>query len=420
MNKIFKISVLSLALLGIALLSFSVISPNKSIPTWNISSVFSKDYPDHLTDKAMVILDQNNQEISRAARNVSTGDEIYKPDGKSYKVVRVEGEKAYAKYLGRDKELVAWQEFFNNYEVPVTSKTEKDNVGIYHTHTDESYVPTDGKAAIPFKGGIYQVGSALVNSLKSNDTNVIWDKTPHDPHDNNAYIRSRRTATNLMKNNPVAIFDVHRDGIPDPDYYKKQVSGQTVAQLRLVIGRQNPKVSSNTDFAKRLMAYANKVHPNIVKEIYMGKGNYNQDLMSTALLVEAGTHTNSKVEAEKGISMLADAVPVVLGVNKPAKPEPTGATGSWKALGWILAITILGAGAFLIIGSGSLKNAGTRLRKFGGNEMANYFGPPYMLKKPVHKKIVTEDKKELTKDKDKTDALDLEVLKNAHDDISKD
>ena len=417
MNKFFKITGFGLAVIGILLAiysAFPTIFPINNIPTWNMTSVFSKEYPEHMTDKSIFIMDENDNEISRAARNVSIGDEIIKPDGKSYKIGRVDGEKAYAKYQGQDKELLAWQDFFNNYQVPVTTTTTKDNIGIYHTHSDESYVPSDGKAAIPFKGGIYQVGSAMVNKLEANRANVIWDKTPHDPHDNNAYIRSRRTATQLMKNNPVAMFDVHRDGIPDPNYYQKQIGGQNVAQLRLVLGRQNPKLSSNMDFAKRLMSYANKVHPQIVKEIYVGKGNYNQDLMSTALLVEAGTHTNSKEAAEKGISMLADAVPVVLGVDKAAKPEPTateGVSGSWKALGWILGITVLGAGAFLLISSGSLKNAKTRLSKFGGNEMANYFGPP-RLKKPVHKKVTDAE--------DKTAPLDIEVLKKAHDDITKD
>ena len=36
---------------------------------------------------------------------------------------------------------------------------------------------------------------------------VDYDTTPHDPHDNNAYYRSRRTATNIMKNNPVALIE---------------------------------------------------------------------------------------------------------------------------------------------------------------------------------------------------------------------
>ena len=419
MNKFFKITGFALTVIGVLIavhLTFPTIFAVENVATWNMTSFFSKDYPDHMTDKSVIILDEDNNEISRAARNVSIGDEIIKPDGKSYKVGRVDGERAYAKYQGQDKELLAWQDYFKNYEVPVTATTTRDKIGIYHTHSDESYVPTDGTDTIPFKGGIYQVGSAMVNKLKENQTNVLWDKTPHDPHDNNAYIRSRRTATQLMKNNPVALFDVHRDGIPDPNYYKDQISGQKVAKLRIVLGRQNPKLSSNTDFAKRLMSYANQIHPQIVKEIYMGKGNYNQDLMSTALLVEAGTHTNSKEAAENGIALLADAVPVVLGVDKAAKPEPTateGVSGSWKALGWILGITILGAGAFLLISSGSLKNARTRLSKFGGNEMANYFGPPNRLKKQVHKKVTTEKE-------DKTDPLELEVLKNAHDDITKD
>ena len=39
-------------------------------------------------------------------------------------------------------------------------------------------------------------------------------KTPHDPHDAMAYDRSRRTAAELLKKNPIALLDIHRDAVP--------------------------------------------------------------------------------------------------------------------------------------------------------------------------------------------------------------
>jgi stage II sporulation protein P len=189
-----------------------------------------------------------------------------------------------------------------------------------------------------------------------------------------------------MKKNPIAVFDVHRDGINDPEFYRRNISNQDVAQMRLVVGRENPRMSANLDFVKRLMAYANKMHWPIAKEIFIGQGNYNQDLLPTSLLIEAGTYTNEKEEAMRGIAQLAEAVPVVLGItgpsSRPGAPEfgkpitdPTARqSGGWTALAWILIIVLIGGGAFLVISSGGWNKAIERLRYFFGREFADFSG----------------------------------------------
>lgn len=352
-------------------------------PAWKPSNLFnSAESGDHQSGYIVNILDDGGNTISKAARGVSVGDEIIHADGKRYKITRVAGNNARARYLGTDSQLLAYSEYFSAMAVPAAATAQKKGsnlVGIYHSHSDESYVPSDGSEAIPFKGGIYQVGQSLVSKLKSQNVRVDYDKTPHDPHDNNAYYRSRRTATRLMKSNPVAILDVHRDGIPDASYYRKNISNENVAQLRLVVGRQNPNMSANLDFAKRMMAYANKTHPKIVKEIFMAQGNYNQDLMPTSLLIEAGTHVNTKREAENGVALFADAIPTVLGISgAPGGITGVGgarAGGTWRALAWILGLTIVGGGAFLVISSGGLKQAKSRLSSLVGREFTGFLGP---------------------------------------------
>lgn len=149
-------------------------------------------------------------------------------------------------------------------------------------------------------------------------------------------------------------------------------------------------MSANMDFAKRMMAAANNIHPKVVKEIFVGAGDYNQDLMPTALLIEAGTHTNSKEEAERGISMFTDAVPTVLGIA-PSAPAPAAspapgarpstAGGVWRALGWILGLTVVGGFGFLLINSGSWENSKKRIFGFG-KEFTSFFGPRRAVRKP--------------------------------------
>lgn len=359
-----------------------------ALPAWNAASVFSDEDNDHVVGKAINIVDDKGSVISQACRGVAVGDEIISGKGDHYRVIKLDKNKAVVKSLGKDKDFVAWNEFFTDERLAMAAANRKGGtVGVYHTHTAESYVPTDGKESIPFKGGIYDVGQSMVQRLKEKGgTKVVYDETPHDPHDNSAYQRSRRTATKLMQQNPVALIDVHRDGIPDPNFYRKKVSDTEVSQLRLVVGRQNPNMEANKDFARRMMAYANKVHPDIVKEIFMAKGNYNQDLMPTAILIEAGTHTNTKGQAERGVALFADAIPTVLGIQErpqgvgtPQAPgggiTGTGAGGGgWRAVGWILGLTLLLGGGFLLISSGSLKGVGDRISGFG-KEFTNYLGP---------------------------------------------
>ena len=56
---------------------------------------------------------------------------------------------------------MVWREEWS--EVPATKDSRKSGrVGVYMTHTDESYIPTDGTASKPGNGGILKVGNVLL------------------------------------------------------------------------------------------------------------------------------------------------------------------------------------------------------------------------------------------------------------------
>mgnify|MGYP000451110545 CR=1 FL=1 len=331
------------------------------------------------------VVDEDRRVIDYLARAVTTGDELVTAEGKYYRVEKISGRIAQARLLGVDRDILAWEEYFDRAVVPVGIFGTRREVAIYHTHSDESYVPTDGAAAIPYRGGILKVGDRLTQNLQTNGARVAHDKTPHDPHDAYAYIRSRKTTVRLLRTNPIALFDVHRDGIPDPDFYRKQIAGTSVGQIRLVVGRQNPRMSSNLDFAKRLMTYANRLHPGLVKGIFLGRGSYNQDLSPTAILLECGTHTLTRPEAERGVGLLADAVPVVLGLtgprpgmpemSKPVTDKTAKTPGAWRAFAWILVATVIGVGGYLLISAGSWERARERLTGFWRREANVLRGP---------------------------------------------
>lgn len=328
------------------------------------------------------LIDENGREIDQTGREVFIGDEIIHEDNNRYKVVRVDANKkeAICELVGREN--IAWKEEWD--QIPVLELAEgKGKVGIYMTHTAESYVPTEGTDSKPGDGGIIKVGNTLAQNLKNKGINSEISFNKHDPHDANAYHRSRKTAVQLLKTNPVALIDVHRDGVPDPNFYKTTIKGKQGTKIRLVVGRQNPHMSANLEFAKQIKAYYDKTYPGLIKGIFMAKGNYNQDLAPRSILLEVGTHTNSRQAAENGAALFADGIPKLLGISTAQGPRQgpgTGQTptspgrGTGSSLLWLLAFVVIGGGAFLFISTGSLKGSMKKISGLG-QEFANYFGP---------------------------------------------
>ncbi|MCF6095873.1 stage II sporulation protein P [Thermovorax subterraneus] len=343
---------------------------------------------DERTDGYFTIYDEKtNKKIFATARMIHIGDQYLDEKNNLYEIVRVEGDKGYAVLkekidLGRVlKEL----QLSNHQSAMSTSyyAEQKRTVAIYHTHSDESYVPTDGKASIPYNGGIFKVGKALKKALEERGITVLHSERPHDPHDAAAYERSRRTAMELLKQNPDAILDIHRDAVPAEEY-TGQVNGQPVAKVQLVVGRQNPQMKTINNFAWQIKAVADKKYPGLIKGIFYGKGNYNQDLFPRTILIEAGTYTNYREKAQDGVQILADVIATTLyGTDYQKKAAPGGGSTTQvprergSALRSMLGIVVVGALGFIgymLISTGGWKELSSKIGRFMGTEFANFLG----------------------------------------------
>ena len=157
-------------------------------------------------------------------------------------------------------------------------------------------------------GGIYDVAKQFKAELEALGITVALDTSSHLPHDGGAYRRSRQTAVRLAEKAPDALIDIHRDGIPDPDEYTHTVAGDPVAKVRLLVGRANQNSAANRSFAKQIKAVADKMYPGLIKDIFIGKGNYNQEIMPHAILLEFGTHTISKERALASTELMANVL----------------------------------------------------------------------------------------------------------------
>lgn len=179
---------------------------------------------------------------------------------------------------------------------------------MYMTHNDESYVPTDGVDSVYGNGGIKDVALALKSELEKCRVDVYFDDTLHIPHDTSAYSRSKATAQKLQKNySPDAIFDIHRDGA-SRNYYVKNVNGVERARVRMVVGKANPNMALNEEFALYLMSVGQELYPWLFTDIYYAKGHYNQSIDSKAILFEMGSHLVEKDLVIKSMHELADVI----------------------------------------------------------------------------------------------------------------
>ena len=124
---------------------------------------------------------------------------------------------------------------------------------------------------------------------------------------------------------PGAIFDIHRDGIPDPDQYAVTIGNEKMSKVRLLVGKGNQNRDANLSFAKQIKAVADKMYPGLIKDIYMGKGAYNQDLAPRSVLLEFGTHTLPKER------VLASTGPMSEVVYKALYGGVTGSAGASDA-----------------------------------------------------------------------------------------
>ncbi|MBE3581556.1 MAG: stage II sporulation protein P [Thermoanaerobacteraceae bacterium] len=334
------------------------------------------DLKEHTVGTYTTLVDEEGRVLDKMARPVYKDDEFIAEDNYRYRVTEIQGDKAICTRVGREEVVVEWQSSSRAFgeATPAQAGGAKNLVAIYHTHSDESYIPTDGSESIPGQGGILKVGEVFAGKLRSLGVNVYHDVSAHEPHDNNSYKRSRRTAAQLMQKGPAAIFDIHRDGVPDPDFYRQVVAGESISKIRLVVGRENQNMNANLDFAKKIKAAADAKYPGLIRGIFIGAGSYNQDLSPRAVLLEMGTHTNSREEAQRGAGLLAEVIPTVLGITAQAGPAAPGTAGDWKGVAFVILAFLIGGGAFLVLSSGGWDKALARLRQYTSVEWMNLLG----------------------------------------------
>ena len=306
------------------------------------------------------LLDETGAVLTLRGGQIWPGDEYISGDDRWYRVVSVDdaARTATAQYLGP-----AVDEAQSAFATKQSAAKSGDKlIAMYSTHSDESYVPSDGTASKWKNAGIYDVGDSLKAALEERGIETIYSKESFLPHDADAYTRSRRTAEELLKQGPDALLDIHRDAVP-AEQYETEVDGQNISKVRLFVGRTNQNASENKAFARQIKAEADREYPGLIKDIFIGKGNYNQDLSPNSLLLEFGTHEIDKEKAQEATGYIAEVLDNVLFGPAARAEEGKGqrSRAAVKGIGWALGFAALAAVLFALVSTGSLKGAWEKL-----------------------------------------------------------
>ncbi len=319
-------------------------------------------------DTVYRLFDEQGKFLTSRASKVFVDDELITGDDELYRVVSVDEAQCTAalSHLGKEpaisrNEATAVAAVLSQTASPEATEKSGQNTNnlicMYSTHSDESYVPDDGTSSKLKDAGIYDVGDSLKKQLEALGVNVEYSKKTSLPHDAGAYRRSRQIAEDFIKQRPAALLDIHRDGIPDASEYTTKVDGEDMTKVRLFVGRNNPNSDANRAFAKKVKAEADKKYPGFIKDIFIGKGNYNQELYPKALLLEMGTHTSDKDEVEKSTKYIAEVLnDVLFGGTAKAEETPTENSAGATGIAWLIGLAILGAVAYALVSTGTLSN----------------------------------------------------------------
>lgn len=201
---------------------------------------------------------------------------------------------------------------------------DKSNVIIFHTHTSESYTPTENytyESSGNFRTlntdcSVVGVGNELTKRLENRGINVIHDSTFHDyPEYNGAYSRSLETVQCILSNTQAdLVIDLHRDAIADSTYGPSVMIGEEkAAQLMFVMGSNegglsHPNWNQNLKIAIKIQEKANEMYPGLFKPILLTKYRYNEHLAKGSCIIEVGATGNTIEECLVSMKYLAEVI----------------------------------------------------------------------------------------------------------------
>ncbi len=214
-------------------------------------------------------------------------------------------------------------EITENMLIPDEEITNKKDILIYHTHTCESYTPseeynyemTGNYRTTDLNYSVARVGTELAKYLESKGFNVEHNTTYHDyPAYSGSYSRALSTIQNLLVNkNTNIVIDLHRDAVGSSNEYapRVKINEQYASQMMFVIGTdggglEHPNWNQNLKIAVKIQEKANEMYPGLFRPIIIRNSRYNQHVAKGACIIEVGATGNTLDECILSMQCLAN------------------------------------------------------------------------------------------------------------------
>ena len=200
---------------------------------------------------------------------------------------------------------------------------------IFHTHTCESYTPSDGfnysmtgnYRTTDLNYSVARVGAELKAFLEKYNFVVRHDTTYNDyPAYSGSYNRSLKVVENqLSQQSCDIVIDLHRDAVGSNSNYAPtvKIGDEYAAQLMFVIGTDgggltHPNWQKNLKFAVKIQAKANELYPGLFRPIIVRNSRYNQHTATGACIIEVGATGNTMEQCVTSMKYLAQIFNEVL------------------------------------------------------------------------------------------------------------
>lgn len=195
---------------------------------------------------------------------------------------------------------------------------------IYHTHSQEGFVDSDGSEAMTVMG----VGDRLTSLLQDTyGIPVLHHRGKYDVEGRDyAYANAEPDIQRVLAEHPtiqVAI-DLHRDGVGDDVHLVTDIGGKQTAKIMFFNGLsrttatgpidylKNPNLEDNLATSLHMQIAAAELYPGFTRPIFLKGYRYNMHLCPKAMLIEAGAQTNTFEEVYNAMEPLANILAYVL------------------------------------------------------------------------------------------------------------
>lgn len=210
-------------------------------------------------------------------------------------------------------------------DMKIEGDTEKPQILIYHTHSQEAFADSvEGDISTTIVGAGDRLARILTEKY---GFSVLHHTGQYDVEARDyAYSNALPAIEQVLAENPSieVVIDLHRDAVAEGRKLMVNLQGRPTAQFMFFNGLsrtrskgdisylENPYINDNLAFSFQAQVACNEYYPGLARRIYLKAYRYNMHLKAKCMLIELGAQTNTVEEIMNACEPLAHVLAKVL------------------------------------------------------------------------------------------------------------